>query len=119
MVMLSTARYSNDIAASAAGSNGHARVQAARPTRDAGSARELTDEALIRAIAGGQRSAMHTLYARHSARVYRFVLRLTGDPSLSEDVVSEVFLETWRQAAGFRAKSQAATWLLAIARNKA
>jgi RNA polymerase sigma-70 factor, ECF subfamily len=119
MVMLTTARYSNDITAAAVESNGHAGVQAARSALDARSAQDFTDEALIRAIADGQRSAMHTLYARHSARIYRFVLRLSGDPALSEDIVSEVFLQVWRQANGFQAKSQVATWLLAIARNKA
>jgi len=56
---------------------------------------------------------------RHSVRVYRFILRLINHSSLAEDLVSEVFLDVWRQAAEFRAKSQVSTWLLAIARNKA
>jgi RNA polymerase sigma-70 factor (ECF subfamily) len=38
---------------------------------------------------------------------------------LAEDLVSEVFIGAWRQAAGFKSKSQVSTWLLAIARNKA
>jgi RNA polymerase sigma-70 factor, ECF subfamily len=62
---------------------------------------------------------MHVLYVRHSVRVYRFVLRLTNDNSLAEDLVSEVFVDVWRGAHGFKGKSQASTWLLAIARNKA
>ena len=33
--------------------------------------------------------------------------------------MSEVFLDVWRQAEGFEAKSQVSTWLLAIARYKA
>jgi RNA polymerase sigma-70 factor, ECF subfamily len=51
--------------------------------------------------------------------VYRFVLRLTNNPTLSEDIVSEVFIGVWRQAGGFKGNSQVSTWLLAIARNKA
>jgi RNA polymerase sigma-70 factor (ECF subfamily) len=61
---------------------------------------------------------MHALYARHNVKVYRFILRLSGHPTLAEDLVSEVFLDVWRQAAAFRGRSQVSTWLLAIARNK-
>jgi RNA polymerase sigma-70 factor (ECF subfamily) len=78
-----------------------------------------TDEALIGAIAVGNREAMALLYGRHHVRVYRFVLRVTGDASLAEDIVSEVFLEVWRHAGRFKAQSKASTWLLGIARFKA
>jgi RNA polymerase sigma-70 factor (ECF subfamily) len=80
---------------------------------------ETSDEALISFIADGDKRAMQVLYARHNVRVYRFILRLTGNQSLAEDLVSEVFLDVWRQAEGFEAKSQVSTWLLAIARYKA
>jgi RNA polymerase sigma-70 factor (ECF subfamily) len=83
------------------------------------SCNEASDLALIKAVTGGDRNAMHALYARHNLKVYRFILRLIKDPSRAEDLVSEVFLDVWRQAAAFKAKSQVSTWLLAIARNKA
>jgi RNA polymerase sigma-70 factor (ECF subfamily) len=38
---------------------------------------------------------------------------------LAEDLLSEVFLDVWRQAASFEARSSVSTWLLAIARYKA
>jgi RNA polymerase sigma-70 factor (ECF subfamily) len=47
---------------------------------------------------------MQALYARHNVRIYRFVLRLTNDSSLAEDIVSEVFIDVWRGAQGFKAK---------------
>jgi RNA polymerase sigma-70 factor (ECF subfamily) len=37
----------------------------------------------------------------------------------AKDLVSEVFLDVWRQAGKFQARSQVSTWLLAIARYKA
>jgi RNA polymerase sigma-70 factor (ECF subfamily) len=77
------------------------------------------DDDLISAVAAGDRQAMHALYLRHNVRVYRFVLRLVADAALAEDVVSEVFLEVWRRADAFEARSQVSTWLLAIARYKA
>jgi RNA polymerase sigma-70 factor, ECF subfamily len=78
-----------------------------------------SDEVLIGRIAGGDRLAMQVLFARHHVRVYRFVLRLVSDPTIAEDMISEVFLEVWRQAGRFEARSAVSTWLLAIARFKA
>lgn len=80
---------------------------------------ERSDDALIAAIAAGDKLAMKVLYARHNVRVFRFALRLTRDEALAEDVVSEVFLHAWRGAGSFQAKSKVSTWLLAIAHNKA
>ena len=78
-----------------------------------------SDEALLSAIAAGDKEAMQALYMRHNVRVYRFVLRLIGDAASAEDIVSEVFLDVWRQADRFKAKSRVSTWILAIARYKA
>jgi RNA polymerase sigma-70 factor (ECF subfamily) len=77
------------------------------------------DEVLIGRIATGDRLAMQVLFARHHVRVYRFVLRLVRDESVAEDLISEVFLDVWRQAGRFEGRSQVSTWLLAIARFKA
>ena len=88
-------------------------------TGEAGSGQGTSDEALIGDIAAGDRGAMQALYARHNVWIYRFVLRLTNDSSLAEDLVSEVFIDVWRGAEGFKAKSRVSTWMLAIARHKA
>src|SRR4029450_10306643 len=73
-------------------------------------AQETSDAALIGLIADGDKRAMQVLYARHNVRVYRFIIRLTGNQSLPA---------AWRQAEAFESKSQVSTWLLAIARYKA
>ena len=62
---------------------------------------------------------MQVLFARHHVRVYRFVLRLVRNEATAEDLISEVFLDVWRQAGKFEGRSAASTWLLAIARFKA
>jgi len=97
---------------------GFSKQAVARTTQNE-SGRDRSDEALIGAIAYGDKYAMRVLYTRHHAKVYRFILRLTDDVALAEDLVSEVFIAVWRQAAGFKSKSKVSTWLLAIARNKA
>ena len=78
-----------------------------------------SDEVLIGRIAKGDRLAMQVLFARHHVRVYRFVLRLVGNQSVAEDLISEVFLDIWRQADRFEGRSAVSTWMLAIARFKA
>jgi RNA polymerase sigma factor (sigma-70 family) len=62
---------------------------------------------------------MQVLYARHHVRVCRFVIRLVRDESTAEDLISEVFLDVWRQAGRFEGRSAVSTWMLAIARFKA
>ena len=78
-----------------------------------------SDKALIRLIVAGDQSAMRALFARYRVALYRWLLRLVDDGALAEDLLSEVFLDVWRQAASFEARSSVSTWLLAIARYKA
>src|ERR671930_470179 len=80
---------------------------------------DTSDVALIRSIAAGDKHAMQILFARHNVRVFRFLACFVGDRLAAEDLVSEVFLDVWRQAGRFQGRSQVTTWLLAIARNKA
>jgi RNA polymerase sigma-70 factor (ECF subfamily) len=78
-----------------------------------------SDEVLIGRIASGDRLAMQVLFARHHVKVYRFVLRLLRNESAAEDLISETFLDVWRQAGKFEGRSAVSTWLLSIARFKA
>jgi RNA polymerase sigma-70 factor, ECF subfamily len=80
---------------------------------------DTSDAALIAKVATGNRLAMQVLFARHHARVYRFIFRLLGSEAAAEDLTSEVFLGVWRHAHRFEARSSVTTWLLAIARYKA
>jgi len=78
-----------------------------------------SDEVLIARIAQGDRLAMQVLFARHHVRVYRFLLRLVRSNATAEDLVSDVFLDVWRQANKFEGRSAVSTWMLSIARFKA
>ena len=77
------------------------------------------DVALLREVANGNQLAMRSLFLRHRIRVYRFIRRTVSDPTLAEDLVSEVFLAAWQQAGRFKGHSLVSTWLLSIARHKA
>jgi RNA polymerase sigma-70 factor, ECF subfamily len=88
-------------------------------TRSLTDRHETSDDALIKSLAQGDKHAIQLLFARHNVRVFRFALRFVRNESVAEDVMSEVFLEAWRQAGKFEGRSQVSTWLLAIARHKA
>lgn len=94
-------------------------IQTGSAGRTAATVQAMTDEALLEGVAEGRTSAMHVLYGRHNLRAYRFVLRIVGDASIAEDIVSQTFLDVWRTAGQFEGRSQVSTWILAIARFKA
>jgi RNA polymerase sigma-70 factor, ECF subfamily len=79
----------------------------------------ISDKALVRSIADGNKAALKLLYLRHRERVYRFVVRITGVESLADELVNDVFLAAWRHAQRFEGKCEVATWLLSIARYRA
>jgi RNA polymerase sigma-70 factor, ECF subfamily len=91
---------------------------AALPAR-AAAVEPPSDDMLVARIGEGDRLAMQTLFARHRTPVYRWLLRLVGNETLAEDLVSDVFLDVWRQASRFEGRSSVSTWLMAIARFKA
>ena len=53
----------------------------------------------------------------HLDAVYRFALRLSGDPSEAEDLVQETFLRAYRSWDQFTAGTRAKSWLFTICRN--
>ena len=73
------------------------------------SSHQAADEDLLVRIAQGDRLAMQVLYGRHHVRVYRFGLRIVRDEQLAEDLISEVFLDVWRQAGKFERRSEVST----------
>jgi RNA polymerase sigma-70 factor, ECF subfamily len=69
----------------------------------------------------GERMAkinMKTIYEQYKHDVYSYLLSLTHNKSLSEDLTSEVFLGAIKALPAFRGTSSIKTWLFSIARNK-
>jgi RNA polymerase sigma-70 factor, ECF subfamily len=85
----------------------------------AATATTSSDAILVERIASGDKLAMQVLFARHRTPVYRWLLRFVSNETLAEDLLSEVFLDVWRQADRFEGRSSVSTWLMSIARFKA
>ena len=78
----------------------------------------LTDA--LRRTAGGERTALQTVYRLTSAKLFGVAVRILGEQGEAEDVVQEVYVTVWRKAADFDAtRASPMTWLIAITRNRA
>ncbi|HEY6465278.1 MAG TPA: sigma-70 family RNA polymerase sigma factor [Candidatus Acidoferrales bacterium] len=79
---------------------------------------ELTDEALLERMTAGDEDAFTLLYRRRHPSVYRFVLRMSGNRAIAEDVTQEVFVALIRDSRRFDpTRGSFAAFLFGIARN--
>ncbi len=76
-----------------------------------------SDEDLIEALGNGDGDALRTLVDRHTASIYRFSVRYTGDESLAQDICQEVFLKVYRYSRRYKRGMPFKTWLFTIVRN--
>ena len=83
-------------------------------------AAQLSDEALLEAVAGSDEEALGELYDRFGRVAYGLALRILRDPALAEDAVQEAFLQVWRGATGYRPeRAKASTWVLTFVHRRA
>jgi RNA polymerase sigma-70 factor, ECF subfamily len=83
--------------------------------------RDLQSESrLMRELVEGSEDALAGLYDKHAEAVFAVALRISRDSGIAEEVVQETFLTLWNRAELFDpSRGVLATWLLAIARNRA
>src|SRR5919109_5445344 len=83
-------------------------------------AAQLSDEALLAAVARSDEAALAELYDRFGRVAYGLALRVLRDPALAEDAVQDAFLQVWRSAGRFDAgRAKASTWLLTFVHRRA
>lgn len=74
-----------------------------------------SDEALLEAIAGGDRHALRVLYERHAPWVTLRLARRCADADAVDDAVQDTFVAVWRSAARYRAGGEVGAWIWGIA----
>jgi RNA polymerase sigma factor (sigma-70 family) len=83
-------------------------------------AAQLSDEALLEAVADADEAALGELYDRFGRVAYGLALRILRDAALAEDAVQEAFLQVWRGAADYRSeRAKASTWVLTFVHRRA
>jgi RNA polymerase sigma-70 factor (ECF subfamily) len=56
-------------------------------------------------------------FRRHQREIYLYLVKVTGDRALAEDLAQDTFLRAFQGALTFRGQATVRTWLFAIARN--
>jgi RNA polymerase sigma-70 factor, ECF subfamily len=75
---------------------------------------------LLAMVARGDEQAFAELYQRVAAPVFGLVSKVVRNPSQSEEVTQEVFVELWRTASRFDpARGSARSWIMTCAHRRA
>jgi len=91
-----------------------------QPTITPRAAGELSDEELMARIQQRDEQALETLIKRYKAMLRSVAGRIISNDQDVSDVVEEVFLGVWNQAANFdTSKGKAIGWIITMARRRA
>ncbi len=61
--------------------------------------------------------SLNILITKNKDRLFRFILKNTGNPVAAQDLLQQTFVEALKNYRGFRGDSKATTWMFGIARN--
>ena len=75
----------------------------------------MTDEELWGQARTGASEAFGQLFERHAQAVFAYCLRRTGSWAAAEDLVSVVFMETWRKRSSVVVEDSLLPWLYTVA----
>ena len=85
-------------------------------TREVGGrADDDRDRHLIRRVAARDGEAFKQLYQIYHRRLSRFLMRLTHQPEVAEEIINDTLWVVWRKAPEFRHGSLVSTWIFGIA----
>jgi len=78
------------------------------------------DTTLVSRLLQKDVNAFEQLYDRHSRAIYGLVVRILQHAGIAEEVVQDVFLQLWRNAAQYdSSRGPFVPWLFTLARNRA
>lgn len=80
---------------------------------------DVVEGEIVARIADGERQALDTLYQRYAQPLFGYLLTLTADRGLAEEILQDTFVAAWRAAARFEGRASVKTWLFGIARRQA
>jgi RNA polymerase sigma-70 factor (ECF subfamily) len=80
---------------------------------------EEQERLLMRRVAAQDRQAFDTLYRHYAPRLHRYLSRLIPQAENREEVLDDVMVVVWQNAARFDGTAKPSTWIFGIAYNKA
>lgn len=72
----------------------------------------------LKKLREGQREACEALVCQHYKSIYRFMVYLTGDTNLAEELTQETFAAAWANINSYKGSASLGTWLHRIAYHK-
>jgi RNA polymerase sigma-70 factor, ECF subfamily len=79
---------------------------------------EQPDPAVLRDAQRGNEQAFSAIVRAYQTPVYNYVLRLTSDRSLAEDLTQDVFLRVYQGLPRFSLRCKFTTWLFQVTKNR-
>jgi RNA polymerase sigma-70 factor, ECF subfamily len=74
---------------------------------------------LLRSIARHNRAAFRELFLIYHRRLSRFLMRITSQHELIEEIINDTMWTVWSKASDFRGTSRVSTWIIGIAYRRA
>jgi RNA polymerase sigma-70 factor (ECF subfamily) len=71
----------------------------------------------MRLVQAGDTAQLAVLFERHHVALFRYLLHLTGDRALSEDLAQEVFFRVLKYTRSYNPSLSFPVWLYGMARN--
>ena len=82
-------------------------------------AAELSDEAIVERVRGGDTAVYEILVRRHNQRLYRTIRAILRSDADVEDVMQQAYVDAYLHLDQFKGEARFATWLTRIAVNRA
>ena len=76
------------------------------------------DPAVLRDAQRGSERAFNELVRTYQTPIFNYVLRLTGDRTLAEDLTQDVFLRVYQGLPRFSLRCKFTTWLFQVTKNR-
>lgn len=81
---------------------------------------DMDDETLMASVAAKEPNALWIIHKRYHSILKSIIISVIHDETEADDVLQEVFIQIWTNAANYSvAKGKAAGWLITLARRRA
>lgn len=91
-----------------------------QPLLDTAGLSVASDETLMQAITDRHQTALRELYLRYGKTLKAVVTRVVHEETEADDVLQEIFLQVWKEAANYSPKAgRPLGWVVTLARRRA
>lgn len=79
--------------------------------------KHICDEELVKGFLAGDNLCFERIFEKHYQRVYNIAFRIIRNPTDTEDLVQEIFIQVFKKLDSFKFQCQFSTWLYRVASN--